>query len=105
MNDVEALGDRVVVIKDGQAVFDGDLTALRARADIPREVVLTYRGAPVVPPEFTASSTKDGVRLPLGGRTVPELVRMAAGWGDLVDFRIVEAGLDEVMARVFGEHP
>lgn len=106
MNDVEALTDRVVIVKGGVAAFDGDLTELRTHAGIPAEVVLTYRDTPRLPPELAHDSTEDGalsVRLPLGDRPVPELVRIAARWGELVDFRVVEAGLDEVMSKVFSE--
>lgn len=106
MNDVEALTDRVVVVKAGQAAFDGNLTALRAHAGIPAEVVLTYRDTPNLPPDVSRQSTKDGprgIRLRLGDQPVPELVHAAARWGELVDFRIVEAGLDEVMSKVFSE--
>ena len=104
MNDVEALTDRVVIIKEGSATFDGDLAELRALADIPAEVVLTYRDAPHLPSDLAHHSREDGardVRLRLGDRTVPELVRTAALWGELVDFRVVDAGLDEVMSKVF----
>jgi ABC-2 type transport system ATP-binding protein len=106
MDDVEALTDRVVIVKGGRAVFDGDLTGLRAHAGIPEEVVLTYRDTPRLPPDLTGKSTLDGgrgVRLPVGGRSLLDLVRTATGWGELVDFRVVEAGLDQVMAKVFGE--
>ena len=86
-----ALTDRVIIVGGGLVAFDGDLAALRARAGIPEEVVLTFRGDP------------HRIRLPLGDRSVPELVRVAAEWGDLVDVRVVEAGLDEVVAKVFRE--
>jgi ABC-2 type transport system ATP-binding protein len=89
MNDVEALSERVVIIKGGRATFDGNLTALRAHANIPREVMLNYRDAP------------HSVRLRLGGEPIGELVQAASRWGELLDFRIVEASLDEVMSKVF----
>jgi ABC-2 type transport system ATP-binding protein len=69
MKDVEALSDRVVIIKDGSAAFDGDLAELRAHADLPAEVVLTYRDIPHLPAELAHDSTEDGarsVRLRLG---------------------------------------
>ncbi|MGH3167062.1 MAG: ABC transporter ATP-binding protein [Trebonia sp.] len=40
MNDVEALTERVVIVKGGLAVFDGKLTALRAHARLPEEAPL-----------------------------------------------------------------
>ncbi|NYI04374.1 ABC transporter ATP-binding protein [Allostreptomyces psammosilenae] len=106
MNDVEALCDRVIVINAGRMAFDGDLTELRAHADIPREVVLTYRDAPRLPPDVLWASIENGarsVRLRLGNEPFAELVQTATRWGDLLDVRIVEAGLDEVMAKVFGD--
>jgi ABC-2 type transport system ATP-binding protein len=103
MNDVEALSERVVIIKGGLMAFDGSLTALRAHAGIPKEVVLSYRDAPRLPPEHLGASTGNGphsVRLRVGGEQIGELVQAASRWGELVDFRIVEASLDEVMSTV-----
>ncbi|MFD0202938.1 MULTISPECIES: ATP-binding cassette domain-containing protein [Saccharothrix] len=59
MSDVEALTDRVVIIKDGAAAFDGDLAELRAHADNPAEVVLTYRDRPSIPPGLAHDSVGD----------------------------------------------
>jgi viologen exporter family transport system ATP-binding protein len=104
MSDVEALSERVVIIKGGLAAFDGSLTALRARAGLPKEVVLSYRDAPRLPPERLGASIGNGphrVRLRLGGEPVGELVQAASRWGELLDFRVVEASLDEVMSKVF----
>ncbi|UED87174.1 ABC transporter ATP-binding protein [Streptomyces profundus] len=104
MNDVAALCDRVVIVRDGRAAFDGDLAALRARANLTREVELTYRDAPRIPMEVLRASVEIGthrVRLRLDTEPVGMLVRAATRWGDLVDIRIIEAGLDEVMAKVF----
>jgi ABC-2 type transport system ATP-binding protein len=90
MGDVEALSERVVIVTEGQATFDGNLADLRARADLPKEAVLTYRDARVE-------------RRPLGDEPIGELVQAAARSGELVDFRVVEPGLDEVMSKVFSE--
>lgn len=104
MNDVEAISERVVIIKGGLAAFDGNLTALRAHANIPKEVVLSYRDAPQLPPEHLGASIENGthtVRLRLGDEPIGELVQAASRWGELLDFRIIEASLDEVMSKMF----
>jgi ABC-2 type transport system ATP-binding protein len=104
MNDVEALSERVVIIKGGLAAFDGNLAALRAHAGIPRQVVLNYRDAPRLPPGHFRASIENGphsVRLRLGDEPIGELARAASRWGELLDFRVVEASLDEVMSKVF----
>jgi len=105
MNDVEALCDRIVIIDEGLAAFEGDLTALRAHADISKEVVLSYRDIRACPEVLTASGhgwapqRQAAARFAVGHGTRP--VRGAVG--DLLDLRIIEAGLDEVMAQVFGK--
>jgi len=107
MADVEALTERVVIVTHGRAMFDGDLTELRARADLPKEVVLTYRDAPQLPAELHLTAIEVGsqeVRLRLGDEPIGALVQEASRWGELVDVRVVEPGLDEVMAKVFREN-
>ncbi|MGP3967678.1 ABC transporter ATP-binding protein [Streptomyces sp. 6N223] len=106
MNDVEALCDRVVIVRGGRAAFDGDLADLRAHASISKEVVLIYRDAPRLPPDILRASVENGahsVRLRLGDEPIAALVQAATRWGELVDVRIVEAGLDEVMSKVFSD--
>jgi len=104
MDDVEALSERVVIITAGRASFDGDLDDLRARADLPKEVVLTYRDTPLVPVERRLTPLEEGsheVRVRVGEGPFGVLVQDASQWGELVDFRIVEPSLDEVMSTVF----
>ncbi|MEN3614216.1 ATP-binding cassette domain-containing protein [Plantactinospora sp. ZYX-F-223] len=106
MSDVEALTERVVIVTGGRATFDGNLTDLRARAGIPTEVVLNYRERPQLPPEVALASVEadpHSVRLRLGDEPIGELVQTATRWGELVDLRIVEPGLDEVMSKMFSE--
>jgi len=107
MDDVEALTERVVIIAGGRATFDGDLDDLRARADLPKEVVLTYREPPRVPVERRPTPLEVGshdVRLRVGQEPLGVLVQDASEWGELVDFRIVEPTLDEVMSQVFRDN-
>jgi ABC-2 type transport system ATP-binding protein len=106
MSDVEALTERVVIVTGGRATFDGNLADLRARAGLPKEVVLSYRDRPQLPPEAVLASVEANphrVRLRLGDEPIGELVQTAARWGELVDLRIVEPGLDEVMSKMFRE--
>lgn len=105
MNDVEALSERVIIIKGGLAAFDGNLTALRAHANIPKTVVLNYRDVPQLPSELlpAVEHGSHSVRLRLGDEPIAELLHAASRWGELLDFRIVEAGLDEVMSKVFSD--
>jgi ABC-2 type transport system ATP-binding protein len=90
MSDVEALAARVVIITGGRATFDGDLDDLRARAALPKDLVLTYRDARVE-------------RRSLGDEPIGELIQKAAATGELFDVRILEPGLDEVMSTVFND--
>ncbi|WP_206074591.1 ABC transporter ATP-binding protein [Antribacter gilvus] len=92
MSDVEALAERVVIVTGGRATFDGDLAGLRARANLQKAAVFTYHDGRVE-------------RVPLGHEAIGALVQAAAQSGELVDFRVVEPGLDEVMSKVFSERP
>ena len=107
MDDVEALSERVVIVTGGRATFDGSLTDLRARAGIPKEVVLTYRNAPLLPAGPGLVPVEVGshdVRLRLGDEPIGALVQDASQWGELVDVRIVEPGLDDFMSKIFREN-
>ncbi|WP_206074420.1 ABC transporter ATP-binding protein [Antribacter gilvus] len=90
MADVEALTERVVIVTGGRATFDGDLADLRTRADLPKEAVFTYRDGRIE-------------RMPIGDEPIGTLVQTAARSGELVDVKVVEPGLDEVMSAVFSE--
>ena len=90
MSDVEALAERVVIVTGGRATFDGELAELRTRAALPKHAALTYRDGRVE-------------RVRLGDEGFGDVVRAAARSDGLVDVRVVEPGLDEVMAHVFGE--
>lgn len=107
MDDVEALTERVVIVTAGRTVFDGDLTRLRAGVSIPKEVVLTYRNPPQLPelPRVTPVEVGEhDVRLRLGDEPIGALVQDASGWGELVDFQIVEPSLDQIMAKAFHQN-
>jgi len=106
MDDVEALTKRVIVVNGGRATFDGDLNELRSHAKLPKDVILTYRNGFHLPPEVSVASSlvePHRVRLRLDGEPLGRLVQAASEWGDLVDFRIVEPKLDEVMSKIFRE--
>jgi ABC-2 type transport system ATP-binding protein len=58
LSEVEALCDRVAVVKDGRIVADEPLASLRERAG--HEVMIRWRGAPpATVPEFLRLSRRD----------------------------------------------
>lgn len=109
MDDVEALCDRVAVIDDGTAVFDGALGDLRARLRPAKEVCFTYAEPVVVPamPGISDLGSDDPrvARLEVNRVDVARVLAMANAWGELLDVRIADADLDSVMTELFTSRP
>ncbi len=107
MADVEALCERVVIIDAGRTRFDGDLRALRRRVGSTRRVLLTYERAPQLPsalPRGAGLERVEGTDVTLtvdGDGAAGRVLAAAAGWGSLLDARVVEPPLEEVLARAF----
>lgn len=107
MDDVAALCPRVVLIDRGTKRYDGDLTGLARSVRPAKQMVVTFATSPQLPSALPPGAvvvdrpTPEVLRLDIDRERLPELLAAVPGWGPLVDLKVVDADLDEVMASVF----
>jgi ABC-2 type transport system ATP-binding protein len=109
--DIEGFCRRLVIIDAGRIIFDGDLEAVKDR--FARERILhveTARPAPLenlqasLPgAEVTVEDTplRYAVRFDRFAMTAGQAVSAVAGLTELVDFRVDEPSIEDVIRRVY----
>jgi ABC-2 type transport system ATP-binding protein len=106
MADVAALAPRVLVIDHGKLSFDGELAALVKRTRPDKRVTLIF-SEPVAPDLLasivgpTVESTPLEVVIMLDGATMKDTVARALVRLPVVDFKVEDAPLEEVLADFF----
>ncbi|GGR39339.1 ABC-2 type transport system ATP-binding protein [Nocardioides luteus] len=106
LGDIEALCDRVIVIDDGTAVFDGPLPSLRTGGGASRTLVvdlvdeaapIAVEGAEVVKVE----GPRQWLAFPAGSSAAPLVSQVAAGY-DVADLSIHEPDIEDVIRNLYG---
>jgi ABC-2 type transport system ATP-binding protein len=109
--DIEGFCRRLVIIDEGRIIFDGDLEAVKDR--FARERILHIETARPVPLEtlraalpgaqVTAEDTaiRYAVRFDRFTMTAGQAVTALAGLTELVDFRVDEPSIEDVIRRVY----
>jgi ABC-2 type transport system ATP-binding protein len=106
MEDVAALAPRVLVIDRGKLSYDGQLVDLVRRTRPDKKVTLSF-SEPVSKEALEAvvgrgaEATRDGAVLTLDGATMKATVARALVELPVVDFRVEDAPLEEVLADFF----
>lgn len=99
LNDIAGNADRIIILKAGRIVAEGDEAALRAMTNIPSKIVFRFREA-----EADAAARAIGGRIEAGGEVVIDcapqdkmatLARVLAGTEPL-DVEIRDASLSEI---------
>lgn len=110
LDDIERLCQRVLVIDQGRLLHDGTLVSLHARYGHRRRLVLTLRSPLAEAPELPEGAVVDelqGRRLEVvfdaDGLAAPDLVRAVLDRCDVVDLAVHEAGIEEVVKRLYRE--
>jgi ABC-2 type transport system ATP-binding protein len=110
LDDIERLCRRVIVIDRGRVLHDGDLASLRTRYGHHRKVVLQLRDpldGPLPLPDGARVVEQQGRRLVLDvdvdRGSVPELLRTLLAAHDVVDLSVHEAGIEDVVKRMYRE--
>ncbi|MDY5015952.1 MAG: ATP-binding cassette domain-containing protein [Eubacteriales bacterium] len=104
--DLEALTERILLLGHGRLLFDGPLSALRARCDTHKTLTVRYAGpAPAaLPPDAAVLERGEGyfvLRVPPDAvaRTITQLAAALS----LTDVQVSEMPVDEVIASIYRE--
>jgi len=105
LDDVAALCPRVLLLSEGRLLHDGPLPALAARLGGRRTLQVELR-APVEGVDLPGAelTSPTSVRIPVDAHSsVPELVREVLARLDVVDLRIEDPSVEELIARFYEE--
>ncbi|SFL76710.1 ABC-2 type transport system ATP-binding protein [Paenibacillus sp. 1_12] len=109
MDDIEQLCSRVIVINQGQAIYDGTLQQLRGRIGLPTRMKITFREAIQQPAIHTApyeiqmiDSRMMSVACNRQETTAMEVLQTMSAWGIIEDVHMEEPDFEEVIHRVYG---
>ncbi|AEV84109.1 sugar ABC transporter ATP-binding protein [Actinoplanes sp. SE50] len=109
--DIEGFCRRLVIIDEGRIIFDGDLQSVKDR--FARERILHVETEQPVPLDTLAAAlpgaavtaeetpTRFAVRFDRFAMTAGQAVTAVAGLTSLVDFRMDEPGIEDVIRRVY----
>ncbi len=102
MSDVEELCRRIVVIHQGQSVFDGTMDILHHRVGMPSTLVVTFRRPATSSPSL---STLRGEQITVSfdrARESPlSVIDRLRQYGEIVDIQMQEPALDVVMRELY----
>lgn len=109
MEDVEALCQRIIIIDEGQVLFDGRLTDLKRRYANHRVLTVTLAGD--VDPDSIeirhtiAARTPEGVALRFDPTVVsaPQLMNVVTSRWAVTDVALTETSLSDVIAQIYAE--
>jgi ABC-2 type transport system ATP-binding protein len=109
MHDIEALAERVIVIGNGMILADQPFESLRAEVLTERRLFVDFVGeAPAleIPGVVVLRADANSLELSFepGAVTVPELIERITAEHALVDIRVEQPRIEEVIARFYNLH-
>lgn len=109
MNDIEALASRILMIGKGTLLYDGSLSALRARYGTRRTITVNYRKAAtkveVMGAEPLSWSDERAVYAFDPERVkIADLIAQLSAGGELADVDIGTTPIDELILQLYKEH-
>ncbi|GED70293.1 ABC transporter ATP-binding protein [Brevibacillus reuszeri] len=107
MDDIEQLCSRIIVINHGRKMVDTSIQELRKRIGLPSMIQIDYRLAPNLPEliegvekielaENVATIYYDKGKIPS-----PRILAEVAQWGEPLDIRMKEPGIEEIIKRLY----
>lgn len=106
MDDIEQLCGRVIVINHGKKIVDTTMEDLRRQIGLPSMIQVDFMAAPELPPaipgvehlelqenQLTLCFDKEKTK-------TPQLLQEVAKWGEPVDIRRKEPGIEELIKRL-----
>lgn len=112
LQDIEALCSRVIMLDDGNIIYDGGLDELKNRWGKGKEMVLQY-ATPVNLSLMETLTEGLGVKwsteneltakvwVPSGGANVSEVLGRIVGAADLQDIKIIETQTDDIVRQIY----
>lgn len=120
MRDVERLCDRIIVVDRGSVKYDGPIVNLKEKVQTPAHAVVGTSDLEVdvedlrkgIPPAVSVSMTFDDARdmnvfdiaFDTGMTTAAEIVTAVVRVMTIVDIRLIEASLDDVLLALYREY-
>jgi ABC-2 type transport system ATP-binding protein len=108
MDDIEQLCDRVIVINHGKKMLDTSLEGLRRQIRLPSAIQVDYTAVPRLPDTIAgvehAEVQENQLTLYYDKEKTktPQLLQEVAKWGEPVDIRMKEPGIEELIKRLYG---
>ena len=104
MKDFDVLAKRIILINKGSIIYNGTLDGMRSKYTLNNEVILTY-SSPVYPDDEKATVLSDGHQIKLvfdpKQHTLPEIIARAGKWGELTDFSIGSADIEDIVRSIY----
>ncbi len=112
LQDIEALCSRVIMLDDGNIIYDGGLEELKARWGRGKEIVLQLTRP--AEPDFLSRLTADlnvewsmendlvaHIWVPFGQTNVSEVLARVVGAVEIDDIRIIETQTDDIIREIY----
>lgn len=112
LQDIEALCSRVIMLDDGNIIYDGGLEELKARWGRGKEIVLQL--SQPAEPDFLSRLTADmnvewsmendlvaHIWVPFGQTNVSEVLGRVVGAVEIEDIRIIETQTDDIIREIY----
>jgi ABC-2 type transport system ATP-binding protein len=109
MNDIEALANRILMIGNGQLLYDGNLNELRSRFGTSRTITADYREhslPPVIPGAtlLSWSPERSVISINTDQTSVSDAIAQLSGQVDLIDITIEAKPIEEVVIQLYKEY-
>ncbi len=103
--DLMELTPRAMVIRDGEKLYDGDLTALLHARSLNRLVHVELAGKPelTLPGEYVLSQTEDKLSLKLPAPRVKDVLAALFAQGVVGDLTVEDEDVTELVERIYEE--
>lgn len=109
MHDIEALASRILMIGNGSLLYDGKLSALRARFDMHKTVTADYRETADrldIPGTQLVSWTPERAVLSVdtAHTVVADVIAQLSAKVDLVDFSVGDQPIEDLIVQLYTEY-
>ncbi|MGG1661473.1 ABC transporter ATP-binding protein [Brevibacillus sp. NRS-1366] len=107
MDDIEQLCNRIIVINHGKKMVDASMQDLRSMIGLPSMIQVEYRQPPEEIAEIEGverielEDNELSIYFDKGKTSSPRILAEVVKWGDPLDIRMKEPGIEEVIKRLY----